>query len=216
MVKRAEDLDLREFRLSRKVRDYLKKKYELTSELVWAARAEVYNTIENPNRKNQTDKEFLKFIKVLDKKGYIRHDITPNIFNIAWLYREVYGRNYDKIVGPISFYDWLKTKEACTSYGELYANANRNYENYKNLSDETKRAINDELKAKLEPEELLVLNLKYGLDGRPDSTYSDEEVAKKLGRVPQYISKIVRGAIDKLKGSCGLITALKDNENFQA
>ncbi len=78
-----------------------------------------------------------------------------------------------------------------------------------NLAEEVMREVEAEralalVKTKLDARERQVITLRFGLGGKPPMT--QREIAQKLGISRSYVSRIEKGAIDKLREGFGLPT----------
>lgn len=58
------------------------------------------------------------------------------------------------------------------------------------------------VRSRLEPRERQVITLRFGLDGKPVMT--QREIAVKLGISRSYVSRIEKGALEKLREGFGI------------
>ncbi len=76
-----------------------------------------------------------------------------------------------------------------------------------NLADEVMREVEADralslVRTRLDARERQVITLRFGLGGKPAMT--QREIADKLGISRSYVSRIEKGAIDKLRDGFGL------------
>ncbi len=76
-----------------------------------------------------------------------------------------------------------------------------------NLAEEVMREVEADramtlVRTRLDPRERQVITLRFGLGGAP--TMTQREIAQKLGISRSYVSRIEKGAIDKLRDGFGM------------
>ena len=76
-----------------------------------------------------------------------------------------------------------------------------------NLAEDVMRRVEAQramtlVRSRLEPRERQVITLRFGLDGKPVMT--QREIAVKLGISRSYVSRIEKGALEKLRDGFGI------------
>ena len=76
-----------------------------------------------------------------------------------------------------------------------------------NLAEDVMRRVEAQramtlVRSRLEPRERQVITLRFGLDGKPVMT--QREIAVKLGISRSYVSRIEKGALEKLREGFGI------------
>ena len=166
-VRRVQEIEsLDDINLSDKTRAYAKKVLKMPLERqILHARRLAY--------RRSSDKDCRQFIKELDEAGFIRHDLTPNTFNVWRLYQH------------------LQPTVTCREF----IMSNEHYETMEAVTDEEVAEIVCAVSG-LSDEQSYVILKYYGLEDGKIRTFG--EIAKHLGRA-QNPDKIRHEAFTEIK-----------------
>ncbi|MBR6505681.1 hypothetical protein IKT18_02510 [Candidatus Saccharibacteria bacterium] len=202
MVAKANTLfSLKDLRLSAKSHSYFMRKYSSIDEIVWLGRYLAYVNSEYPEAKRTSRDSILELIWVLDKGGFIRHDIVSGSFSIGRLYREVFNATFDAISMPCDFYDLCEAPEKKNhkddEFSIDYRAGNEKYEEFKNPSDSQLDAIRSSLRSCLNEMEYAIIAHRFGFED--DRRHSIEDTSRVYDLSRGSVQQIESRALKKLR-----------------
>lgn len=174
MVRRACTLkSLEELDLSDRTYSYVKD--VAPEELVFLARTSP------PEIKGSNVASYKELIGAIDRAGFIRHDFTPLSFALGRFYKDVYPYSSENEVGGL--FDFKSNKQ---------------YEEYKNYTEEQIDTVNYTIDQILSEREAEIMRFYYGLfgDGSPMSL---KEIGEYYSFTKEHARKIFNKALRKLR-----------------
>ena len=200
---------LDQLKLSKQTERYLRKYYKTLQEIIWHGRHIAYLVDRDESHVRKVPKYLLELATALDRKGYLRHDFTPNSFTINLLYMVVHYDLMRERPEVVEFEDFCKIfKEDQTSSID-YAFGNLSYETYQNPTTDQCRKIQAEIRSCLTEKEFQVISKRYGLEGKVMDVY---EVAIHQSVTSNRIRQTEALAIRKIRSARALPSILKSSE----
>lgn len=190
------------------------RKFKTVPEMIWMVRCAVFD--EKVSGRKMPNGLVNDLAQYFTTAGYIREDLTADAFAINRLYK---AASYGTDLGiPICVQDLLCVYD----FGiNLYARANRRYENYESPTDEQRKRIADFIKKSLCDQSPKrrgmsgcydVLNLRFGLEpGIRPHTY--KEISAKLFMSIGSASDKTKAALEVIRDS-GLLAKLELEEIY--
>lgn len=198
-VREAKSLEsLDELNLAARTKSYLLKTFGCIDRIIYEGRILAYTYAKNPDATGKACKSFLELTDVLDKAGFIRHDITSGSFCVNLLYRAVYQ---DRNITPCYMDDLgvkgVEDTDHGTTYHYDFSFGNESYENYENPSPEQLDTIETTLRLNFRDEICDILMYRFGFEDGEVHNY--KQTANKFRLSSRRVDEIVRTYTRKLR-----------------